>query len=216
MKVAILGAGNSETEAMLRDGPEREYIGYLDPFVQGWHLGLPVIGDDKDIPALVANGFAFVNIISNSTVARCRASRAVWEAGGDLLRLMHPSVQVDPSLVMGIGTYMQQDTRVQSQVRFGDNCSIHGSCWISHDTVLGHSVQLTFRCNIAGGVQIEDGAYIGAGSTIIPNVTIGKFATVGAGAVVIRDVPEYEIWAGNPAKKIGENPRIFDNGAIRS
>nr|WP_272909423.1 hypothetical protein [Achromobacter pulmonis] len=44
---------------------------------------------------------------------------------------------------------------------------------------------------------------MGAGSIILPNVTVGRFALVGAGSVVTRDVPDYALVAGNPAKIIG-------------
>lgn len=55
------------------------------------------------------------------------------------------------------------------------------------------------------GVIIEDDVYIGAFAVVLPSVNvIGKGAVIGAGAVLTKDVPPYEIWAGNPAKKIGE------------
>lgn len=226
-KVAILGAGNVETAAILRDveayeaqfawSRTPEFVGYIDPIATGMHLGLPILGGDDQIKKLVENGFAFANIISNSTVARCRAARAVMAAGGQLVDLIHPSCRLDPDFEHGVGTYMQQDCRVQSHVKFGDNCSVHGSCWISHGTILGDSVQLTFRCNIAGDVFIDDGAYIGAGATILPGIYIGKWATVGAGAVVIRNVQPGETVVGNPAKVIKAlNELPFPSGAIRT
>ena len=52
-------------------------------------------------------------------------------------------------------------------------------------------------------IVIEDYAFIGAGSYILKGVTIGKYSVIGAGSVVTKDVPSGEIWAGNPAKKIG-------------
>jgi acetyltransferase-like isoleucine patch superfamily enzyme len=55
-----------------------------------------------------------------------------------------------------------------------------------------------------GPIHIENDAWIGAGSIIYPNVTIGQGAVVGAGAVVKRDVDPYTVVAGIPAKKISE------------
>ncbi len=49
--------------------------------------------------------------------------------------------------------------------------------------------------------RICEGASIGAGATLLPGITIGKNAVIGAGSVVTRDVPECETWVGNPAKK---------------
>jgi len=53
-----------------------------------------------------------------------------------------------------------------------------------------------------GKIIIQDDAWIGAGAIILPNVTIGKGAVVGAGAVVTKDVPPYTVVAGVPAKEI--------------
>ena len=51
-------------------------------------------------------------------------------------------------------------------------------------------------------VRIRKGAWIGAGATILPGVTIGRYAVVGAAAVVTHDVGDYEVAVGNPAKVI--------------
>jgi acetyltransferase-like isoleucine patch superfamily enzyme len=51
-------------------------------------------------------------------------------------------------------------------------------------------------------IVVEDGAVIGANSSIMAGVTIGKGATVGAGSVVLWSVPPGETWAGNPARRI--------------
>lgn len=55
-------------------------------------------------------------------------------------------------------------------------------------------------------VLIKKGAWIGAGATILPGVCVGKYAIVGAGSVVTKDVPDYAVAVGNPAKVI----RILD------
>jgi acetyltransferase-like isoleucine patch superfamily enzyme len=52
---------------------------------------------------------------------------------------------------------------------------------------------------------IDDYAFIGVKSIVLPSCKrIGKHSVVGAGSVVLCDIPDYEIWAGNPAKKIGD------------
>lgn len=55
-------------------------------------------------------------------------------------------------------------------------------------------------------MTIKDNAFIGAHSIILKGVTIGEKSIIGAGSVVARDVPDGEIWAGNPAKFIKNIP----------
>lgn len=57
---------------------------------------------------------------------------------------------------------------------------------------------------VIGPVTLEEGCYIGVNAIVLPNVTVGKCAIVGAGAVVTKDVPPYTIVAGSPAKPIGD------------
>ena len=54
---------------------------------------------------------------------------------------------------------------------------------------------------------VREGAAIGANSTILCGITIGRFSLIGAGSVVTRDVPDYAIVAGNPAKVTGDTRR---------
>ena len=55
-------------------------------------------------------------------------------------------------------------------------------------------------------IRIGDHAFVGANAMILKGVTIGSKAIIGAGSVVTHDVPDGEIWAGNPARKIGTAP----------
>ena len=54
-----------------------------------------------------------------------------------------------------------------------------------------------------GPITLRYGASIGAGAVILPGVTVGRFALVGAGAVVARDVPDHALVVGNPARRVG-------------
>lgn len=86
------------------------------------------------------------------------------------------------------------------------------------DITLEEGVTLTTKCVIIthfveiddnihrhysrGKVILKKGAYIGANTVICKPITIGEYAIVGAGSVVTKDIPPYEVWAGNPARFI--------------
>jgi serine O-acetyltransferase len=73
---------------------------------------------------------------------------------------------------------------------------IHGAARIGKDVVVGHQVTLGARDLTAAAPQIDDGVYIGAGAKILGGIRIGKGATVGANAVVTRDVPAGAVVVG--------------------
>ena len=56
-------------------------------------------------------------------------------------------------------------------------------------------------------ITIQEGASIGANATILGGITIGRFAMIGAGSVVTKDIPDGELWFGNPAKYQGKAPK---------
>jgi acetyltransferase-like isoleucine patch superfamily enzyme len=90
---------------------------------------------------------------------------------------------------------------------------------IEKDVFFGHGVMLLtgshdytkfgierIKNGKANPITIREGAWIASGVIILAPVEIGKHAVVGAGSVVTKDIPEYELWCGNPAKFIKRIP----------
>ncbi|MFN0130105.1 MAG: acyltransferase [Verrucomicrobiales bacterium] len=88
-------------------------------------------------------------------------------------------------------------------IRIGQDVSIGPEAAI---LTLGHDPRSSAFEDQGGDVIIGDRVWIAYRAVILPGVTIGDGAVVGAGAVISKNVERYSIMAGNPAKKIGERP----------
>ena len=78
-----------------------------------------------------------------------------------------------------------------------------GSKIICHINYTPPLQKIMGRENLTGSVRIKYGAFIGVGAIILPSVTVGKCAIISAGSVVTKDVPDFAIVGGNPARIIG-------------
>jgi len=97
------------------------------------------------------------------------------------------------------------DSTFPECVTIGDHVYItRGAKVIAHTTFTRPVQEIVGVEYMLGPVEIREGAYIGVNALIMPSVTIGRCAIVAAGAVVTRNVAEYEIVAGSPARKIGD------------
>ena len=87
---------------------------------------------------------------------------------------------------------------------------IHGGAQIGPDVVIGHQVTLGGRDLTNRAPQIEEGVYIGAGAKILGGVRIGRGATVGANAVVTKDVPPARVVVGANRLLTGRSAYALD------
>ena len=136
---------------------------------------------------------------------------------GEGTRIWHYS-HVMKDVVIGRGCNLGQNVFVASGVRIGDNCkiqnnvSLYTGVILEDDVFCGPSMVFTNVVNPRSEVVRKDeykrtlvrrGASIGANATILCGTTIGTYAFVGAGAVVTRDVPDFTLVVGNPARNTG-------------
>ncbi|MGE0799230.1 MAG: acyltransferase [Lautropia sp.] len=114
--------------------------------------------------------------------------------------------------MLGQGVYVSNRVVIGSNVRIQNNVSVYDGVTLEDDVFCGPSMVFTNVINPRSPVPRKDafrptlvrrGASIGANATIICGVTIGRFAFIGAGAVVTRDVLDFALMAGVPARRIG-------------
>lgn len=120
----------------------------------------------------------------------------------------HVRITAPRKMEVGAGTSIERDNLFMSAggVIIGRDVLIAPHCkLITHQHTFAELDRPIYDQPMEHGqIIIEDGAWLGTGTIVLPGVRIGKGAVVGAGSVVTHSVPALEIWAGNPARKIND------------
>ena len=207
-KVVIWGATGPAlvVEDIFRLQAEYEIAGYLDnldPERKGEHFGgATVLGGEEILGDLLKSGvrnmiFAFAN-----GPTKLKLAEAVKARGFTLVSAIHPSACIARTATIGAGTVVRSQVAVGPQTRIGENCILGYGVSVSHDCTVGDGVHISSGANIAGGTRIGRNAWIAVGVNIIDNKTIGENTTVGAGSLVVNDLPDNVIAYGSPAKPV--------------
>ncbi len=123
-----------------------------------------------------------------------------------------PDCEIGENCNFGQNVVVSPGVKLGRNVKVQNNVSIYTGVICEDDVFLGPSMVFTNIVNPRSAVVRKDqyvktmvrkGASIGANATIVAGIEIGRFAFIGAGAVVIRNVPDYALMVGNPAKQIG-------------
>jgi len=123
-----------------------------------------------------------------------------------------PHSRLGKNCNVGQNVVIGPDVAIGNNVKVQNNVSIYTGVELEDDVFCGPSMVFTNVVNPRSHIirkheyrktLVKRGASIGANATVVCGVTIGQYAFVGAGAVVIRDVPDYALVVGNPARHIG-------------
>ncbi|HDI1212436.1 TPA: acyltransferase [Aeromonas hydrophila] len=147
----------------------------------------------------------FIHPLSDVQSSRIGEGTRIWQfsivlkdasIGRDCNICAHTLIEND--VVLGDAVTIKSGVYIWDGARIGNNVFI-GPCVTFTNDKMPRS---KFYPDAFSKIIIEDYASIGANATLLPGVTIGKYAMVGAGSVVIKDVPAYAVVVGNPAKII--------------
>ena len=145
---------------------------------------------------------------------------AIVDAGaqiGDDCRVWHfvhisAGARIGARCSFGQNVFVGNDVHIGDNVRIQNNVSVYDAVTLEDDVFCGPSMVFTNVYNPRAAVSrkaeyrrtlVKRGATLGANSTIVCGITIGRYAFVGAGAVVNRDVPDFALVVGVPARHIG-------------
>lgn len=136
---------------------------------------------------------------------------------GDETRVWHfchlmPRSKIGNKCILGQNVFIDNDVTIGNGVKIQNNVSVYKGVTIEDDVFLGPSMVFTNVINPRSFIERKDefrdtlirkGATIGANATILCGIEIGSYAMIGAGTMVVENVPPFALVVGNPARQIG-------------
>ncbi|RLC50864.1 MAG: hypothetical protein DRZ79_03715 [Candidatus Cloacimonadota bacterium] len=210
-KIIILGGlgngsviANAILDANKKGFSEWTFAGYLNDRIPKGELieEFPVLGKLSDTDNFVADGFYFINTIYriDGQKERIKLFENLKIPERQLATFIHPSAYVAPNVEIGKGSVIMPQVSVSSGVKIGKCCLVMVNASIGHNSKIGNYCHLAAQSCISSFVELETGVHIGLNATVRENIIIKKYSSLGMGSVLLQNIGEKEIWAGNPAR----------------
>ena len=182
--------------------------GWIDDaeHLQGTEVeGLPVLGRISDLSGLRARlGPLELLAAIGDNYTRVQVSRRILDQVPDchLAVARHPSAIIAPGCVLGHGSVVAAGAIIGPGVKIGAGCIINTRASVDHDGIMKDFSSLAPGVVLGGDAVIGEGAAVGIGAIVANGVEIGAWSVIGAGAVVVRSIPDDVIAYGVPARVI--------------
>lgn len=215
-KIYIVGAGgfgrevhwlmNRINEDAIKNDKECEwnFVGFIDDdmSLHGEKLDdYPVLGGCDYLTALSEEVYVVI-AIGSARAKKIVADKLAVKKNIYFATLIDPSVILSDRVQIGKGCVICAGTILSVDITVGNHVIINLDCTLGHDAEIEDFVTIYPSVNISGNVRIGTESEIGTGTQIIQGKCIGKQCIIGAGSVVIKDIPMKCTAVGSPAKVI--------------
>lgn len=164
-------------------------------------LPAPWLGDDGEILEQ-SNCFENAYIAVGQTAIREKIFNQIVSRGLNVASFIHSKSIISSSAYIGRGAVLYPGVIVQSKVSIGDGVLLNANATIGHDVIISKFSTISPAASIAGCVKLGERCYLGLLSGIVENLIISDDVTIGAGAIVVKNISSSGKYAGVPAKKL--------------
>lgn len=177
------------------------------------HRGLPVVAFEEVQERYPPDRFGMFLPISFKRMNHLRAEKyhEAKEKGYALISYVSSRATTWPGFECGENCFILEDNTIQPFVRIGNDVVLWSGNHIGHHTVIGDHVMLTSQVVISGACVIEPYCFFGVNSTVRDETVVGRETLVGAGALILKDTREFEIYRAE-----GTRPSRVRSDRIRS
>ncbi len=207
-RVAILGAGGHGRVVLdiLLQARRHQVVGFLDSNadIHGRRIdGIPVLGPIDELARLAnEHGITGIIIAIGDNGTRRGLAREVQRLGLELISAIHPSATIAHNATIGRNVVIAAGVVVCANCQIGDSVILNTGCIVDYQSMIGEGSHICPGVRLAGRVKVEPGVFIGIGATVVPRVTLGCESIIGAGTVILDDVPPMATVVGVPGRPI--------------
>lgn len=202
--VLLLAASGLAREVIAAGRDTLGIVGVLDDdeSLHGSLLsGVPVLGPITR--AATRTERLLICVGSGSGRGRVAERLAALDVGTErYVTFVSPAASLPRGTGVGPGSILLAGVVVTADVVIGRHVVIMPNATLTHDNIVGDFVTIAAGVSLGGGVVLEAASYVGMNASIRQRVRVGRGATVGMGAAVLRDVPDGETWGGVPARAL--------------
>lgn len=208
-KLVIVGAGGFGREMVawarqsVQTGVEWELKGLLDDNLDalaGKKTPAAVLGRIMDYQP--EKDDVFICALGIPAVKR-KVTEMLMGRGAEFSRLIHRTAVIGDNVEMAAGVVMCPYSVASANNRLGFGVAINLHATVDHDATVDDWSQINCHCDLTASVRIGREVFLGSSVSVIPGVTIGDRAYIGAGSVVLRNVAPDTKVVGCPARRIG-------------
>jgi sugar O-acyltransferase (sialic acid O-acetyltransferase NeuD family) len=199
-RLLIVGTGGQGKVVL--DCAEKFYkkISFMTSDINAQRIGnYPIIFEQNTTLDYILKNFDEVIVAIGNNNVRLNLSLKYISYGIKLATIIHPTAVISKYSEIEEGTVIFANSVVNPFAKIDKACIVNTGSIIEHDCILGNGVHISPNTAIGGTVNIGSKTWICIGSSIANNIKIGENVIVGAGSVVLKDVPDNVLVAGIPA-----------------
>jgi len=207
--IVIIGAsGHGRVVADIVEQAGRyRIVGWIDRSIAAGEqvMGYPVLGVEDILPSMLARGeLAGALVAIGDNFVRARVVERIAQRCPDLnwVQAIHPASSIARGVETGPGTVVMAGAVLNPGVRTGAFCVVNTGASADHDCVLEDYSSLAPGAVLGGNVHLGTCSAVSLGAGVIHGRRIGAHTVVGAGAVVLQDLPDHVVAYGVPARTI--------------
>lgn len=188
-----------------------ELVGFLDDGHTTAVDDIPVLGGIRDW-RLFDSSVGFIAALHKikKMPARSQLIDGLDIPGDRWATFVHPTATIAKNVDVGAGVFVGQNAVLQPGARVGRHVSIRAGANLGHDSRCEDFCYIGPNATLCGSAALLRGSHLGPNAVVTDGQSVGSFAVVGAGTVVTKKVPSYELHFGVPARRVG---RILSEGS---